>query len=345
MHTPQISTKRVLAVVAATALAVATTVAVAGTSEAATATYTATPKTGPTTAGQVISIAGTGFQTAAGSSTLFAGATGVQFTTGTCPATHAAATSSVLDSTAKTVTNSRRVVATAPALPLTAAKATAYNICVYGTANSNALLGVAKYTAYPVAAITGANVPASGPAAGGNTVVISGTGFTPTTKVMFGTVASPKVTAARDGLSVTAVAPAQAAGAVAVSVTTEGGTNPTPGTASWDDYTYVNAISVSPAFGDGTAGNAITVTGVGFTAGITGANSGVVFTRAGMTTATDDIAKCSSIQIVSDKELICVAPTLADGAYIVVATSDDTSASAAFQSVVSSSAVFAAADF
>lgn len=325
---------------------------VASPSQAAVATYTVTPKTGPTTAGAVLSIVGKGFRSAAGASNLFSGATAVQYTTGTCPTAHASATSTVLDSTALTIPSATRLVSTAPTLPLTASKATAYNICVYGTANSNALLGTAKYTAYPVPTISAVLSPASGPAAGGNEVVITGTNFTKASTVKFGSFTSPKVTVAADGLSITAVAPAQAASstAVTVAVTTEGGTNATPSTASWDDYTYTNAITVSPAWGDGTSGNVITVAGVGFTTALASANTnaGVVFTRAGMTTTTDDLAKCSALQIISDTELTCVAPTLTDGAYIVVVTSDDTSATGgtpAYETVVSSSAAYTAADF
>ena len=127
-------------------------------------------------------------------------------------------------------------------------------------------------------------------------------------------------------------------------------TDPTPSTATWDDYVYTNAITVSPQTGDGTAGNVVTVAGVGFTTALDSANTnaGVVFTRAGMTTATDDLAKCSALQIISDYELTCVAPTLTDGAYIVVVTSDDTSATGgtpAYETVVSSSAAYTAADF
>jgi hypothetical protein len=80
----------------------------------------------------------------------------------------------------------------------------------------------------------------------------------------------------------------------------------------------------------------------------------VVFTRAGMTTATDDLAKCSNIQIVSDLELICTTPLLdgltvptPNGAFIVVVTSDDAAIAptATFESVLSSSAAYTAASF
>jgi hypothetical protein len=347
------ATSRVARGATVLALAGAGLIGLATESQAA-ATYTVLPKTGPTTAGAVLSITGTGFRTAAGALNLFAGATAVQYTTSTCPATHAAATATVLDSTALTVPTATRIVSTAPALPLTASAATAYTICVYGTASSNALLGSAAYKAYPVPTITAANVSASGPAAGGNSVVVTGTNFTATSVVKFGTFVSPKVTVAANGLSLTAVAPAQPAAAVAVSVTTEGGTNATPSTATWDDYTYTNAIAVSPNLGDGTVGNVITVSGVGFTNAlntVTNANAAVVFTRAGMTTATDDVAKCSAIQIISDNEITCVTPALTAanvGAFIVVVTTDDTSATggaSAYETVVSLSATYTVAAF
>lgn len=345
---------RVARLAAVSTVAGAALIGVAGPSEAAVASYTVTPKTGPTTAGAVLSIAGTGFRTAAGALNLVAGAGAVQYTTATCASTYAVAAGSVYASTALTVPSATRIVSTAPSLPLTSSKATAYNICIYGTANSNALLGSAKYTAYPVPTITAANAPASGPAAGSNSVIVTGTNFTKAAVVKFGTFTSPKVTVAADGLSLTAVAPAQPAGAVAISVTTEGGTNPTPATATWDDYTYVNAITVTPSFGDGTAGNVITVSGVGFTNAMnttTNAAAAVVFTRAGMIAATDDIAKCTAIQVISDNEMTCTAPALTAanvGAFIVVVTTDDTSATggtSAYETVVSSSAAYTVAPF
>ncbi len=79
--------------------------------------------------------------------------------------------------------------------------------------------------------------PKSGPAAGGTTVTITGTGFTGATKVEFGTVEArePKVESAT---SMTVESPAGTAGTVDVTVTTPGGTSPT---SSSDHFKYKKA--------------------------------------------------------------------------------------------------------
>jgi hypothetical protein len=65
--------------------------------------------------------------------------------------------------------------------------------------------------------VTGIN-PASGPVAGGQTVTITGTGFTPQTTVLFGTAAATGIVVSADGTSLTAVTPAGTAGVQTVTV-------------------------------------------------------------------------------------------------------------------------------
>jgi hypothetical protein len=356
MYTPKFSTKRVLGLVMASALAVSGVVAVAGSSEATASTFAISPKTGPETVGTVVTITGTGFTTAAGASTLYATAVqSVEWVTGTCSAAvvTTAVPGSILFSGAVTVQSSKVLVVTAPALPLLPlTKPTAWTACIYGAASSGALLGSAKYKAYPVATIGSANVPASGPAAGGTAVIVTGTGFTAASKVKFGAVASTKVSVAKDGLSLTAIAPAQAASATAVNVvvTTEAGANTTSTTL--DNYTYVNGISVTPSSGTTTATHVITVKGVGFNTVFTAANAsaGVVLTDIGLVAfATNIKYTCGSVQVISDTQLVCTVPTpVVAGAYIVVVTSDvgsNTGGTTAYESVVSSGAAYIAAPF
>jgi len=76
--------------------------------------------------------------------------------------------------------------------------------------------------------------PNTGPAAGGNTVTINGSNFVPGATVEFGSTAATAVTLV-SATQLTAVAPANAAGSVDVSVTTPGGSSVTSGT---DLYTY-----------------------------------------------------------------------------------------------------------
>lgn len=75
--------------------------------------------------------------------------------------------------------------------------------------------------------------PASGPAAGGTTVTISGTNFATGATVRFGSTAATTVTVA-GSTTITAVAPPQAPGKVVVSVT-----NPDGAQATFDGFTYV----------------------------------------------------------------------------------------------------------
>ena len=76
--------------------------------------------------------------------------------------------------------------------------------------------------------------PTSGHTHGGNTVTVKGTGFTPDAAVTFGTVSSGSVTFV-SSTKIRAVAPAEGAGTVDITVTTGGGTS--SATAA-DQYTY-----------------------------------------------------------------------------------------------------------
>jgi hypothetical protein len=109
--------------------------------------------------------------------------------------------------------------------------------------------------------------PANGPTNGGNTVNLTGTNFTGTTSVKFGQTPATGFTVNND-TSITATAPAHAAGLVNVNVTNGAGTNPNQ-SSSW--YTYnVNSApptvsSVSPKNGPAAGGTLVTINGTGFT--------------------------------------------------------------------------------
>src|ERR1019366_7993672 len=81
-------------------------------------------------------------------------------------------------------------------------------------------------------AVTGLS-PVSGTTAGGDTVILSGTGFPGATAVNFGALAAASYTVDSD-TQITAVSPNQGAAPVAVTVTTAAGTS--AGTA--DTFTY-----------------------------------------------------------------------------------------------------------
>ncbi|WP_183391032.1 IPT/TIG domain-containing protein, partial [Kineococcus radiotolerans] len=128
-----------------------------------------------------------------------------------------------------------------------------------GTRNSG-------FTYQAASAITGVS-PATGAAAGGTAVTITGTGFTGATGVTFDGVAGSSFVVVSD-TSITVTTPAHAEGAVNVVVADPAG----DGTSN-NGFAYQAAASaitgVSPATGAAAGGTPVTITGTGFT-GATG---------------------------------------------------------------------------
>lgn len=120
------------------------------------------------------------------------------------------------------------------------------------------------YTTAPPPSVTSL-APKKGPLAGGNTVVITGSGFTGTTQVRFGQDNTSPSFVVDSDTQITAVAPASAGGftgTVNVYVTNAMGTSPNVSNA-W--YTYVArpwVQTISPRAGPTTGGNTVTITGV-----------------------------------------------------------------------------------
>jgi len=104
----------------------------------------------------------------------------------------------------------------------------------------------------------------SGPAAGGTSVTITGTGFTDVTSVSFGGVAAASFAVISD-TSISSVSPPSVAGAVDVTVASPGGTSTTiPG----DRFTFVaqpSVTSLSPAAGPISGGTTVTIAGADLT--------------------------------------------------------------------------------
>jgi len=131
--------------------------------------------------------------------------------------------------------------------------------------------------------------PSSGPAAGGTSVTITGTGFLladPTGAVKFG--ANTATYTINSDTQIAATAPAGASGLVDVTVTTTGGTS---AISAADRYTYVAAPTVSavtPDAGPIAGGSAVVLTGTGFT-GATAVTFGA--------TLADDLVVVSPTQI------------------------------------------------
>ncbi|MBI1916709.1 MAG: IPT/TIG domain-containing protein [Planctomycetes bacterium] len=113
--------------------------------------------------------------------------------------------------------------------------------------------------------VTGLSI-ASGPAAGGTAVTITGSNLNGASAVSFGSVAASTYVI-NSPTSITAIAPAQAAATVSVSVTTAAGTSSSSGASQ---FTYVSAsaptvTSVFPGFGPTAGGTQMMLVGTGFT--------------------------------------------------------------------------------
>jgi hypothetical protein len=150
--------------------------------------------------------------------------------------------------------------------------------------------------------VTGVS-PNAGPTSGGNSVTISGSGFTGASNVNFGGVGAA-FTVNNDG-SIKATAPPGAASTVDVTVITNGETSPT----SFSDlYTYVvrpAVTGISPNAGSTSGGNAVGITGSGFSSASTVAFGGVA----------------ASFSINNDGSITAFAPAHAAGTVDVTVTS------------------------
>jgi|GEM_PF-1515295 len=143
------------------------------------------------------------------------------------------------------------------------------------TACGTSLADPAGQFAYLPAPVVSGLTPSNGPVSGGETVTITGTGFTTATGVFFGALPAQRFTISSDG-QIAAVAPAGAGGSVDVTVTTACGTRTTAdatscGTStagSADRFTFGTppaVTAVAPANGPLAGGTPVTITGTGFT--------------------------------------------------------------------------------
>jgi hypothetical protein len=140
--------------------------------------------------------------------------------------------------------------------------------------NSPALGEIGEYVGAQMAALNvegGEPAPSigklsikKGPAAGGTTVKITGTGFTGASAVRFGSTDATSFTVTPK--SITAVSPPGTTGSVDVRVTTPNGAS---ATFAGDRFTYENptVIAVSPSTGSKAGGTSVTITGSGFAPG------------------------------------------------------------------------------
>ena len=151
----------------------------------------------------------------------------------------------------------------------------------------------------------GGIAPASGPLAGGTTVVITGTNFTGGTVTFDGTSVSCTVDS---DTQITCTSPAHAAGAVDVVVTVSGEGSAT-GSFTYQAAPTISGGGIAPASGPEVGGTSVVITGTDLT------NATVTF---GGTSA--------SCTVDSDTQVTCTSPAHAAGAVDVVVTTPGGSA-------------------
>jgi len=152
--------------------------------------------------------------------------------------------------------------------------------------------------------------PNSGPVAGGTTVTLSGTGFTPS--VYFGGIAAPSVVVA-SSTELQAVTPAHASGTVSVAVT-ENPHNQSATLAGGFTYTSTSPITLgvsgaSPATGPTSGGTVVTITGKGFQAGAAVKFGG---------------SQSSAVTVASSTQITALSPPGSSGTVSITVTNPDT---------------------
>ncbi|AUH39082.1 IPT/TIG domain-containing protein [Streptomyces sp. CMB-StM0423] len=187
---------------------------------------TINPTQGPTTGGTIVTLTGTAMT----------GTTAVRF--GSTNATF-------------TVNSATQITAVSPPRAAGAAAVT----LIHPTGNSNSV--TFTYVVTQVPQVTGVT-PASGPTAGGTTVILTGTGFTGATAVGFAGAPATSFLV-NSATQITAVTPAGAAGAAVVTVTAPGGTSAPD---AFFFYAAPPALhNSSPAQGPTAGGTVITLSG------------------------------------------------------------------------------------
>jgi hypothetical protein len=188
------------------------------------------PTAGTVAGGTSVTITGTGFT----------GATNVTF--GTTAAT------------SFTVFNDSSITATSPAGP-----AGTVDVTVTTTGGTSAMSTADQYTYTAIPAVAGIS-PTAGPQTAGTSVTITGSCFAGVTNVTFGTTPATSFTV-NNAISITATAPAHAAGTVNVLVTTPFGTS---AIVPADQFTYEDPPTVTKVnlnTGPLGGGTSVTITG------------------------------------------------------------------------------------
>lgn len=162
------------------------------------------------------------------------------------------------------------ILASAPSVDPSFSQFDSHGNEVYNSANAAFLTLASGFVPVPRVSSLSLTV---GPASGGSSVTITGTGFTGATEVDFGGVPAAEFSVT-SSTSISATTPTTAAGTVAVTVTTAGQTNVPDAN---DQFTFVAAPAVSgvrPNRGPISGGTSVLITGSGFTGAVSVAFGG-----------------------------------------------------------------------
>ncbi|MEI9982788.1 MAG: IPT/TIG domain-containing protein [Aliidongia sp.] len=148
------------------------------------------------------------------------------------------------------------------------------------TPGGTSATGAADRYTYVAVPVVSSLSPSNGPAAGGTSVVITGSDLRGATAVKFGATAAASFTV-NSATQITAVSPPEASGTVDITVATIGGTS---ATGAGDRYTFIGktSIAVTSSANPSSSGEAVTFTAVVSAPG--GAPTGTVVFRDGATT-------------------------------------------------------------
>jgi hypothetical protein len=158
-----------------------------------------------------------------------------------------------------TITSDTSISATSPS---SQSGAGAVDVTVTNPGGTSVISGADAFTYLAVPSVSSVFPPA-GPTKGGTQVYISGTGFTPSATVEFGSSASKDVTYVSSGM-VIATSPPLGTGTVDITVTTTVGTSVTSGA---DQFTYQGVptvTGVSPGDGPVSGNVSVSITGTNF---------------------------------------------------------------------------------
>jgi hypothetical protein len=142
------------------------------------------------------------------------------------------------------------------------------------------------YTYVAIAPTITTVTPTTGPMAGGTTITVTGTNFTPTTTVTVGGISATSVVVS-NATTLTALTPAYVSGSLTKDITINNGNSNATLSSS---FTYIapapTLISIAPTSGPTSGGTSITLTGTAFTPGTTVTIGGVAATNVNVVNAT-----------------------------------------------------------